>query len=247
MRAACIALAILTGCTTSPPGPATPRCELTQPPTILQSSGDPHGPDGKLLQVWTIPNEPVLWSDASPASGGYSDFLAGVRASAVETDPVKLLEATATMRNNLIVIENADNWIHPAGCLEKLLVGVQHVRIDTFKSPTEFATIVTQSPDAARLRIYFYTINQDGIGRASPITDPARKDVEQGWTMKLILHPHAFHPGDPQLNGPVAPSIADADLAFNLQASMGLQESWITNGISTVRIPASAFGLFDRN
>lgn len=246
MRAACLALALLAGCTTSPVPSAPARCELTQPPVVLQSSGDPHGPDGKLLQVWTVPNDPALWSDASPTSGGYSDFLAKVKASGVETDPVRLLQASSAMKNNLIVIAQADKWIRPAGCLEKLLVGLQHERIDTFRSPTEFATAVTQSPDANQLKIYFYTINQDGIGRASPFTDPAGKDVAQGWTMKLVLHPHAFHPGNPPLNGPVAPSVADADLAFNLHESAGLQASWITNGISTVRIPATAFGEFER-
>lgn len=246
MRAACLALLLLAGCTTGPAPSAPARCELAQAPVVLQSSGDPHGPDGKLLQVWTVPNDPALWSDVSPPSGGYSDFLAKVKTSSVETDPVKLLKASSAMKNNLIVIEHAREWIHPAGCLEKLFVGLQHDRIDTFKSPTEFASVVTQSPDASQLKIYFYTVNQDGIGRASPFTDPASKDVERGWTMKLALHPHAFHPGNALLNGPVAPSVPDAGLAFNLHKSAGLEESWITNGISTVRIPASAFGLFER-
>lgn len=245
MRAACLALLLLAGCTTSP-APSLARCELTQAPVVLQSSGDPHGPDGKLLQVWTVANDPVLWSEASPVAGGYGDFLEKVKASEVETDPVKLLRASSAMKNNLVVIDHAEDWIHPAGCLEKLFVGLQHERIDTFKAPTEFASVVVQSPDAKQLKIYFYTVNQDGIGRASPFTEPSSKDVEQGWTMKLALHPHAFHPGDPMLNGPVAPSVPDAGLAYNLHESAGLQESWITNGISTVRIPASAFGLFER-
>lgn len=246
MRAACIALALLTGCTAAPAPSAQARCELVQPPIVLQSSGDPHGPTGKLLQVWTVPDNPALWSAASPTSGGYIDFLAKVKTSGVETDPVKLLKSASAMKNNAVVIQHADAWIHPAGCLEKLLLGLQHERMDTFASPTEFASAVTQSPDEKQLRIYFYTVNQDGIGRASPFTDPASQDVEQGWTLKLVLHPHVFHPGDPMLNGPVAPSVPDAGFAFNLRESAGLQQSWITNGISTVRIPASAFDEFER-
>lgn len=246
MRAAWLALVMLAGCSMGPSPQAPGRCELTDAPVVMQASGDPHGPDGKLLQVWTVADDPVLWSEASPVSGGYADFRAKVTASGVETDPVKLLKAASPMKNNAVVLEHARAWIHPAGCLEKLLVGLQHERIDTFKAPTEFASIVTRSPDGTRLKIYFYTVNQDGIGRASPFTEPATADVAQGWTMKLALHPHAFHPGDAMLNGPVAPSVPDAGLAFNLHESAGLQASWITNGVSTVRIPASAFGEFER-
>lgn len=246
MRAACLALALLTACATSPDASAPGRCELAETPVVLLASGDPHGPNGKLLQVWTVADDPILWSEASPPTSGYVDFLAKLKLSGVETDPVRLLKSAAPMKNNAVVIEHADAWIHPAGCLEKLLLGLQHERIDTFRTPTEFASAVTQSPDGKRLKIYFYTVNQDGIGRASPFTDPAGNDVEQGWTLKLVLHPHVFHPGDATLNGPVAPSVPDAGLAFNLREGLGLRASWITNGISTVRIPASAFDLFER-
>lgn len=241
MRFALAALVLLAGCQSVPDGENL-VCTLPMP-TVLEQSGDPHGPDGRLLQVWEIADDPVLWSDASP-SGPYAGFLAQVEARKLETDPVTLLQRSPTP-NNLLVISRADDWVRPAGCLEKLLAGYQHGRMGVFDAPTEFASVVMRSPDKARLRIYYYTINQDGIGRASPFLDPAHEDGAKGWTMELVLHPHVFHPGQPELDGLVAPSVPDADLAYNLRAS-GLKQSWITNGIHTVKIPAEAFALLQR-
>lgn len=242
MRFALAVLALLAGCQNAPGG-GGPACALPETPVILNQSGDPHGPDGRLLQVWDIVDDPVLWSEASP-EGAYADFVSQVAELRLETDPVKLLERSPTPNNRLIAV-HADEWIRPAGCLEKLLTGYQHARIGVFDAPTEFASVVMRSPDGSRLRIYYYTINQDGIGRASPIIDPARADIARGWTMELVLHPHVFHPGQPELDGLVAPSAPDADLAYNL-LGVGLKQSWITNGVHTVTIPAEAFGLFRR-
>jgi hypothetical protein len=127
-----------------------------------------------------------------------------------------------------------------------LLQSEQHKRLDTFKSPTEFASFVLRSSDGKRLRVYFYTVNQDGIGRMSPLTQPVAGDLKDGWRVLFALHNHNFHPGQPQLNGIVAPSIPDAHFAQNVRAELALPESRITNGISTVRIPASAFAQFER-
>lgn len=244
MRAAlALSIALLASCAT-PSGPNAQRaCSLVNEPVILDESGNPHGPDGRLLQVWDVPDDPVLWSDASPG-GAYKDFLAEVAARKIETDPVTLLTRSPTP-NNMLVVKHADAWIRPAGCLEKLLSGIQHARIGVFDAPTEFASIVMRSPDGAHLRIYYLTINQDGIGRAGPLTEPAYADIEKGWTMELVLHPHVFHPGQPELDGLVAPSVPDADFAYN-QREGGLKQAWITNGIHTVRIPSDAFGLFTR-
>ncbi len=244
MRSALTALVVLTACQAAPqPDAAASACFLPEP-RVLEQSGNPHGPDGRLLHVWEIADNPVLWSTASPA-GAYRDFRDHVLARGIETDPVALLKASPTP-NNALVIAHANDWIHPAGCFEKLLTGYQHARIDTFASPTEFASVVMRSPDASRLRIYYFTINQDGIGRMSPLTDPAEEDRQAGWTMEIVLHPHVFHPGQPNLNGLLAPSVADAEFAFNFRDA-GLKQSWITNGIHTVRMPAETFGIFVRD
>lgn len=238
-----LAIALLAGCATPPDQGAEGVCSLPAEPVVLEQSGDPHGPDGRLLQKWEIADDPVLWSEASP-DGAYADFHAEVAARKIETNPITLLERSPTV-NNALVVSRAGEWIRPAGCFEKLLTGFQHAWIGIFDAPTEFASIVMRSPDGARLRIYYLTINQDGIGRAGPLTNPAQADAADGWTMELVLHPHFFHPGQPELDGLIAPSVPDAHFAYN-QRDVGLKQAWITNGVHTVRIPAEAFDLFQR-
>lgn len=219
------------------------RCALPSA-RVLAQSGDAHASGGRLLQVWDVPESPVWWSRAEPA--GYDAFRAKVAKHVGETNPVRLL-AQVPSRNNQLVAERATDWIGPATCLEKLLQQVQDRRIDTFASPTEFLAFVLRSADGARLRVYFYTVNQDGIGRATPASDPVLADRRAGWLVLGGLHNHAFHPGQPELNAPLAPSKPDAQFNQNFAASAGMAEAWITNGLHTARIPAAAFGAFERD
>jgi hypothetical protein len=225
-------------------------CAFPSPPRVLVQQGASHPAGPRLVQVWDAPNADVYGSQAEPAAPAWADFKAGVARRVSVTDPVELLRASPAWnnprlkRNNALLAERHAEWIRPAGCLEKLLQSFQHARVDTFQRPTEFAALVLRSPDGARLRIYYLTIDQDGIGRVSPITEPAAADVRQGWRLAIALHNHNFHPGQPSLDGVLAPSEADAELAANLAAELGLEAAWITNGLHTSRIPAAAFGLF---
>ncbi|MEQ1779960.1 MAG: hypothetical protein ABMA14_01270 [Hyphomonadaceae bacterium] len=238
-------LLALAACQSAPPvADAASVCALPAP-TIIERTGDSHGADGRLLQVWELDDSPVLWSEATPTTGGYPDFREKLATAATETDPVKLLQASPTANNDQVVA-NAGSWIKPAGCFEKLLVGIQHTRRDIFLAPTEFVSAVLQSADGKRLRIYFFTINQDGIGRMSPVTNPVNEDHAKGWRVAFVIHMHAFHPGNAQLNGVVSPSVPDADFNFNFAEEAGMKAAWITNGVSTVRIPAKEFGRFQR-
>lgn len=221
---------------------APAACAFAAPPRVLISEGDAHAKGSRLLQVWDTPDAPVLWSSAEP--DGYEAFVAKAMRQET-TDPVALLGQTPPYANNRLVAENAAAWIAPANCLEMLLYQAQDQRIETFTAPTEFMAFVLRSPDGARLRIYFYSVNQDGIGRAGPVADPAAADRKAGWTILAGLHDHAFHPGDPALNGPVAPSIPDATFNANFAAEAGMQAAWITNGVSTAHVPAAAFGRFE--
>jgi hypothetical protein len=217
---------------------------------VLASEGGGHARGDRLLQVWDVPDAPVLWSNADPADPAFAAFKAGVARKVSVTDPVALLRASPAWDNarlkqaNALVADHAAQWIAPAGCLEKLLIALQHARIDTFEQPTEFAALVLRSPDGGRLRIYFLTVNEDGIGRMSPLTEPALADVKAGWRVLMGLHNHGFHPKEPSLNGVLAASEADAQFAVNFAAEAGLEAAWITNGLNTSRIPAAAFGLF---
>lgn len=220
---------------------AQPLCAIAQKPVVLKTQGDPHQRGGLLLQMWEIADAPVLWSNADPASRGYRDFAAKRKEKVPDSDPLHLL-AQSPNTNNKLVAQNAKTWLRPATCLEKLLTGLQQERLDMFENPSEFASFVLRSGD--RVRIYFYTNNQDGLGRMSPLTDPVFEDVKKGWRVQFGMHNHPFHPGQPLLNGPPAPSVPDAHFHYNMREHM--REARVTNGVDTVRIPAVAFGSFER-
>lgn len=227
-----------------PAAAATAACRLPTPHTVFMEEGASHAKGARLLQMWEVPNAPVWWSQAEPE--GYASFRARVVRHVSETDPVKLL-AQVPSRNNAIVAESAQAWIKPASCLEKLLQQVQDQRLDTFVEPTEFVSAVLVSRDQRRLRVYYYTANQNGIGRMTPVTDLAIQARSEGWSVRAVLHNHAFHPDQPLLNSALAPSLPDAQFNVNFAERVGLAEAWITNGLHTTRIPAAAFGRFERS
>ena len=220
---------------------AREACAFDSPPTVLFGQGDPHAKGGRLLQVWEVPDRRVWWSKVPPA--GYADFRARVARHVPQHDPRRLL-TEASGANNAVVLAAPRGWIRPANCLEMLLQQTQDRRIDTFVAPTEFVGFILRSPEGRRLRVYFYTVNDDGIGRAAPVTDPVKRDRAAGWTVLAGLHNHNFHPGQPELNGPLGPSGPDAQFNANFAEAAGMREAWITNGIDSVHIPASAFGRF---
>lgn len=230
---------------TSAAAAAPPACVFPDPPRVIAQSGDPHAHGSRLLQVWEVADAPVWWSQqAGPA--GYAAFRAQVAAKAGPTDPALLLAQTP-WTNNRLVAANAAQWVRPANCLEMLLQQTQNRRIAPFDAPTEFMAVILRSSDTKRLRVYFYTTNQDGIGRATPVSDLAAEDHRAGWTVLAALHNHAFHPGQPDLNAPLAPSKPDAQFNANYAARVGLAEAWITNGLHTAHIPAAAFDKFERD
>jgi hypothetical protein len=215
-------------------------------PTVMLREGASDQPGSRLLQYWEMPNDPVWWSEATPDSPVYQDYRRKVAANVSLTDPVRLLQRSPT-HNNKIVLAEARNWIRPANCLERLLQAEQHSRLDALEIPTEFLSFVLLSADEKRVRVYFYTVNYDGIGAATPVSAPVVQAREEGWTVLAGLHNHGFHPGQPTLDGILAPSSPDAHFNFNFAAKVGMKEAWITNGIHSAHIPASEFSRFERD
>lgn len=212
------------------PARADMACAFDSQPRVLMEDGDPHEIGGRLLQVWDVPDHPVFWSGTVPGSEAYRQFRSEAADLNIETDPVRLLERSPT-ENNLIVIRNAGDWIRPAGCLEMLLYGYQHARLKTFEAPSEFASIILRSPDRERLRVYYYTINHDGIGRMDPIVDPALADKGDGWEVLVALHNHAFHPGQPEIDGILAPSEPDADFHVRFHEASSAHSDDVAGGL----------------
>lgn len=227
------------------PAHADMACAFEGEPRVLMEDGDPHEVGSKLLQLWEVPDRPVLWSQTAPETAEYRRFRDELAERKIETDPVRLLERSPT-ENNRIVTGNADDWIRPAACLEMLMFGHQHGRLDIFQAPSEFASIILRSADRERLRVYYYTINHDGIGRMDPVVEPALADRRLGWEVLVALHSHVFHPGQPQIDGILAPSEPDADFHVRFHAESGVREARITNGVHTVVMPASSFDEFKR-
>jgi len=184
------------------------------------AEGEPHAAGSKLLQMWEFDDAPVFASEAEPA--GYEAFRRRAAAAVGDTDPLRPLRANPG-RNNDLVARHAGAWVRPATCLQKLLQKAQDDRIDTFASPTEFMAFVLRSPDGARLRVYFYTANFDGIGRVGPAAEPAARDHAAGWTV-----------------------LAGAQFNLRFHAQTGMAEAWIPNGLHTAQIPAAAFPLFEQ-
>jgi hypothetical protein len=223
-------------------------CDFPEPPTVVLSSGDAHAGGSELLQFWEVPNTVVYGSQIVPVTGSYSAFRTKLTGTGVETDAIDLLQRNRLGgANNEIVLAFAEEWIKPVNCLEMLLLGIQNDRMDLVDTPTEFAAFVTKSPDDSLLRIYFFTRNTNGIGNISIVWERLAEDHEQGWSLLTNLHNHNIHVGQDNLNGVVAPSDPDAQLNINMRADFDLQEAWITNGISTVRIPSTAFDRFRRD
>jgi hypothetical protein len=123
-----------------------------------------------------------------------------------------------------------------------LLLSEQNDRIALLDDPTEFLSVILRSADEKRLKIYFFSKNENGIGNISAIMVKIRGDKAQGWILTSTLHNHNFELHAPGLNAAVAPSVPDGLL--NQQLRDEIEAAWITNGLNTVRIPARAFGRF---
>ncbi len=220
-----------------------PRCSFAIEPTILQEEGDAHQADGRLLQYWDVAQPEVLWSHDAESTRPYRRFLFQVRQIGFPTDPIAALHASPSI-NNGIVLEARADWIRTANCLEKMLMGLQNDRISIRKDPTEFVSFVLNRSDTEQVRVYFYSVNRNGIGAMTPLTRIVDADLLDGWQIRFVLHNHAFHKSNAALNGILAPSVPDADFDINLAKSHRLPEARITNGIDTVVIPAAAFHRF---
>lgn len=206
----------------------------------MDEQGDSHTSGSKLLKRWDIPNDEIWDSNATPSRGTYLHYVQEAEQRTVETNPETILETNDTY-NNRIVRENLADWVKPASCLEKTLLAEQHGRMNLFIHPSEFASFALLSPDKKTVRIYYYTVNQNSIGKVSPLTTPVRQDVKTGWQPLFALHNHPIVPGERQLNGAPSPSVPDADFQLASGKYLGLPEARITNGFSSVHMPAASF------
>ncbi|MGO4168031.1 hypothetical protein [Novosphingobium sp. YAF33] len=245
LTAAAISL-LLWGCATEtgvPLGRRGVRCELSGVTTVLIEDGPAHATGSRLLRRWDLPNDQQWDETGTPTGPAYQGYLRQIENNGFDGNPAKILKTNDTF-NNRLVASHLDDWMKPASCLEKRLLLDQHERLNMISAPTEFAAFALLSSDQKTVRVYIYTVNRNGIGKATPLTTPVGQDVRSGWIPLFALHNHPFVPGDKRLNGAPAPSVPDADFQNNSAKYLGLPEARITNGVDTAHIPASAFATF---
>ena len=244
-------LLLCAGIVTSALAYGASACNLDVRPTVLASAGDPREAGSRLFQVWDLEESAAFYGTTRPRSKGYDAFRRDLDQSGLATDVPTLLksgakkgETAADVANRVIALQGAGEWIHPANCLEMLLVGMQNDRMPILMTSTEFVAMLLRSADGRRLRIYHYAKNQEGFGNVSELLDPIARDHRDGWAVIAALHNHNFRMNEGVSSGVLAPSAADAQLQRRLTEALSLQEAWITNGINTIRIPAAEFGRF---
>lgn len=230
----------------SPTHAQSNSCKLPTKPNVLVKEGSDHLPDSRLLQFWDLDKPQSLWLTSRKQPRLYGRYLSQVRKIGFKTEPIAALRASPSV-NNDIVLQSGSEWIRPSNCLEKLLIGIQNSRVSIESDPTEFVSVVLDKPGTSRVRIYFYSVNRNGIGAMTPLTRLVDADVKQGWQVDFVLHNHAFHLTDPALNGILAPSVPDANFNFNFLKSHGLRQARITNGVHTVEVPSRSFERFQRD
>jgi len=216
--------------------PETKECQFQNEPMVIQNGKD------LLFQYWiesdrSILNEPVL--PVSPSLHEFRDQINRL----MNPDPVALLRnqlsqvsGPDSVNVNLVLKDEAGS-IRKMNCLEALLLAVQTDRSvaqghSMFSNPTEFLSYILLKDD--KLKIYYYTVDQPGIGGLSIFSEPLNRDVADGWIVQKNIHNHNFFPESEIVLGGVVPSAADIQYLRNIDSHYGLNSAVITNGFHSI-------------
>jgi hypothetical protein len=212
-------------------------CALPAPPSVVIDDGK------RLLQFWDVDDGPVWTSGLMPDSAEYWRFVRFVRARLDVSEPSRYLRAAADEgtpdgHNNALALSGKIGRLEPVNCLEALLLGVQAKRRPMETHPTEFLAFVLRKADAAgktRLRVWYYTVDQAGIGGVGVLADKVEGDVAAGWRPHLNLHNHNFFfDKDPAVAAMPWPSANDVQLMKGLTLGGRAFEGYcVTNGFVT--------------
>jgi hypothetical protein len=230
------------GC--SAPGPG---CDLSAAPTAILSDSS------RVLQYWILEDRPVFQSSALPDSPALRAFRNEVSAR-VDTDPRTLLRTQLShveggdAANVRAVLDGEAGRIRPMRCLEALLFAVQAERTvsqgsSMFERPTEFAAWILERDGA--LKIWYFTVDQPGIGGLAPVHGMVAADQEQGWMVRQLLHNHNFFPEEEGVLGGVVPSVSDVGYYRIIMAQYGAPLASITNGFHTLDLGVEDLGALE--
>jgi hypothetical protein len=235
--------ALLAACA---PAASTESCELASEPLVLISE------ENRLLQYWVEEARPVYFGDALPSSSALADFREAISRS-FDTDPHVLLENQlrhvdgGDAENVRLALTGEAGTIREMRCLEGILLSVQTERAvrkgtSMFETPTEFTSYILTKPDS--LKIYFYTVDQPGIGGMGVLDEPIARDQEEGWVVVESLHNHNFFPASDALLGGTVPGAGDMRYMRSASQRYGLSTATITNGFHTIEMSRADFAVF---
>lgn len=128
--------------------------------------------------------------------------------------------------------------------LEAQLLNYQLSQYPLLSHPTEFHAFIAKHEGNNLIRVYFAASDQGFPPQPRIIISELEKEVKNGWILHAHLHNHY---GDKKSGyfGKMAPSLADAQYYKMLRDKFDIEEALITNGFSTVVIPAANFDRFE--
>lgn len=234
-----LALLLVAGC--EGPGPG---CQLDAAPTAIVSD------TSRLLQYWIVEDRPVFASTAVPDSPALRAFRSEI-GGRLDTDPRALLRAQlphvegGDAANVRAVLDEEAGRIRPIRCLEALLLSAQAERTraqgsSMFERPTEFAAWILERDGA--LKIWYFTVDQPGIGSLAPLHGMVAADMERGWRVRQLLHNHNFFPDEERVLGGVVPSVSDVGYYLMVMGQYGAPLASITNGFDTLDLGPGDLG-----
>ncbi|MBI3553858.1 MAG: hypothetical protein HY077_15290 [Elusimicrobia bacterium] len=218
-------------------GTGTETCSFPGPPTVVLKD------EKRLLQYWEVEDSAKWTSGFLPDSAGYWRFVRFVRSRLDVSEVHRYVSApdlptTQDKQNSKLMLSGGIGDLRPIDCLEALLFSVQAQRHPMETQPTEFLALILRRDDEGkgpRLKIWYFTVDQPGIGRPGPITDSAEKDVAAGWKPFLNLHNHNFFfDKTPIVPGAAWPSANDVQVMKNLSFhGLPLERTAVTDGFIT--------------
>ncbi|MDP7320820.1 MAG: hypothetical protein QF441_09445 [Bacteriovoracaceae bacterium] len=199
----------------------------------------------KYLSVREVEESDALVKAAVSFDSTLEEFQKSIE-SIVSVDPYNLLlrqyielDFGADKDNAYIVYSNLAGKVRRINCLESLLYTQQAKRMinagtDLFTSPAEFMSYVVRK--GKLLKVYFYTIDQAGIGNPKDIVSYVKKDIDNGWDLLFNLHNHNFFPFKKPFLGATVPSANDINAYRSESKGMGLRKALVTNGFHTIEV-----------
>src|SRR5262249_16194320 len=94
------------------------------------------------------------------------------------------------------------------------------------------------------LKIWYYTVDQPGVGGLARLHEPLMADIQQGWVVVTNIHNHNFFPLSEKVLGGVVPSATDIQYLRNVRRSLGVTRAVIINGFHSIDISAADFDRF---